>query len=85
MRLLTKRCIDSGKYVAESRRVSGVGERLQRGGAFSCRKIQFACTTLSDIDGNDASDFLSERLNGNWMIPLLALSHQLYRFLDVHG
>jgi hypothetical protein len=65
MRLLTKRSLDSGEHFTESRRVSGVGECLQRGGTFSRRKIQFTCTTLGNIDGNNASYFLSERLNGD--------------------
>ena len=45
--------------------MSGVGERLQRGGALSRRKVEFSSTTLGDVDGNDSSDFLSERLNGD--------------------
>ena len=68
MRLLTERSLDSGEDVAESRRVSGVGERLQRGSALSRRKIELTRTALGDIDGNDSSDFLSERLNGDWRI-----------------
>lgn len=65
MRLLTKRGFDSGEDVAERRRMGSIGECLQRGRAFSRRKIQFTRTTLSDIDGDDSGDFFSERLNCN--------------------
>lgn len=85
MGLLTKRSFHGGEHVTESRRVRGIGECLECGSPFSCRKIQFACTTLSNVDGNDSSDFLSEWLNGNWRVRASALSHRLPRSSDLHG
>jgi hypothetical protein len=45
--------------------MGGIREGLECDHSFSCRKIQFAGTTLSNIDGNDPSDFLSKWLDGN--------------------
>jgi hypothetical protein len=65
MRLLAKRSFNGGEDFPESRRVGGTRESLEGDHSFSRRKIQFAGTTLSNVDGNDPSDFLSKWLDGN--------------------
>jgi hypothetical protein len=65
--------------------VGGIREGLECDHSFSCREIQFTGTTLSNVDGNDPSDFLSKWLDGNYGIGVSAGGHYLQHRSDLHG
>lgn len=68
MSLAAQRPLHSGEDVAECRGVGGVLESMQEGGTLASRQVELPRTAISDVDGDDAGNLLTERLNGDWSV-----------------
>lgn len=63
--LPTQRPLDGGSHLPEGRWVGRILQSMEQGGALLGREIELARTTIGNVDGDDARDLLSVRLNGD--------------------
>lgn len=62
---MAERPVDSGDDITERRRVCCDGESLEKYGLFLCRQVELSSSTFGNVDGDDARDLFSERLDGD--------------------
>ena len=68
MRLVAEGELDGGDYVAESRWVGRVLQRMEKSLFLARRKVEFAWCIVGDVDGDDAGDLVAVWLSGDWKV-----------------
>ncbi len=63
--MATQGPFDSGENVAEGRRMGCVFKSMEKGVAFLGRKVELTRSAVDDVNGDDAVDFVSIRLDGD--------------------
>ena len=66
MGLTAERPLHCADYRCESGRMGRVGESVEEGLAFLGGEIELTGTAISDVNGDDAGDFFTEGLDGDF-------------------